>query len=332
MLLLTGATGFLGQHLTRELQNRNIPFQALSRRALSPQLSRARSQVHGEGEKSIDWVPGDVNDPESLVEAFTGITTVIHAAAKVSFQYEDRDELLLVNGEGTANVVNAALEAGVRHVVYVSSVSVLNRAPDGPVVTLADRWPAERPNSAYAESKFDAEREIWRGQAEGLSVSVVYPSTIIGPGDFNGSNTPSLWRHAAKERGFYPTGRAGFVAVHDVVDAILYLADQREDGQRLLLNAANLTWKDFLERSAASIGAAPPTRSMPAWQSAFLWPVDKVRTMVTGQKPIITRETHRSTQSDFRYNGSSYESALGKPYRDIYDTIKRVGEAYSRLN
>ena len=318
MILLTGATGFLGKHLTRALLSRAIPFRALTR-------------VPRPEQKSIDWVVGDVNDPEGLLEAMVGIDVIIHAAAVVSFQYEDRDELLLVNGEGTANVVNMALEAGVSHLVHVSSVAVLDRIPGGPTVTLEHRWPSEKPNSAYAESKFDAEREVWRGQAEGLSVSTVYPSTIIGPGDFDGSNTPSLWRHAAKERGFYPSGRAGFVDVRDVVDAIIHLATIREDGRRILLNGENLTWKEFLERAAASINAKPPTRLMPEWQSALLWPVDKVRTWVTGQKPIITRETHRSTQSDFRYDGSSFEEALGKPNRDVRDTIEEVGKRFLLL-
>lgn len=320
MILLTGATGFLGQHLTAELLARGLDFRA---------LTRARPPVQSPGPEAVTWVEGDVNDPESLLEAFQDVEVVIHAAAKVSFQMEDRDELLLVNGEGTANVVNMALEAGVKHLVYVSSVSVLNRVAGGPVVSLEDRWPDEMPNSAYAESKFAAEREVWRGQAEGLSVSAIYPSTIIGSGDFQGGNTPSIWRHAAKERGFYPSGRAGFVAAQDVVDAVIYLATTQEDGQRLLLNAANLTWQDFLTRVAKSIGAKPPGRLMPAWQSAFLWPIDKVRTWVSGKKPIITRETHRSTQSDFRYNGSSYETALKKPYRDIGEVIKEVGQAFT---
>ena len=318
MLLITGATGFLGKHLCRELLARHVRFRALTR-------------VPRTDEKSIDWVTGDVNDPEGLLAALEGIDTIIHAAAVVSFQSEDRDRLMLVNGEGTANVVNMALEAGVGHLVHVSSVAVLDRIPGGPTVTLEHRWPSEKPNSAYAESKFDAEREVWRGQAEGLSVSAVYPSTIIGPGDFSGSNTPSLWRHAAKERGFYPGGRAGFVDVRDVVDAIIHLATRREDGQRILLNGENLTWREFLGRAATSINAAPPTRLMPEWQSALLWPVDKVRTWVTGQKPIITRETHRSTQSDFRYDGSSFEDALGKPNRDVRKTIEEVGRAYLRV-
>ena len=319
MWLVTGATGFLGRHLCRELIAQGKQFRALTR-------------VPRPDQESIDWVVGDVNDPESLLEAMEGIDTIIHAAAVVSFQYEDRDKLLLVNGEGTANVVNMALEAGVEHLVHVSSVAVLDRIPSGPVVTLDHRWPSEKPNSAYAESKFDAEREVWRGQAEGLSVSAVYPSTIIGIGDFTGRNTPSLWRHAAKERGFYPGGRAGFVDVRDVIDAILHLATTREDGKRLLLNGENLTWREFLERAAASIDAQPPTRLMPEWQSALLWPIDKVRTWVTGQKPIITRETHRSTQSDFRYDGTSFEEALGKPNRDVRETIEEVGRAYLKVS
>ena len=323
MILVTGGTGFLGKHLLGEMLRRGLAFRALTRN-----VRAAARGCQGTDLEAVQWVEGDVNDPNSLLDALEGVATIIHAAAMVSFQYDDRDELLLVNGEGTANVVNAALEAGVGHLVHVSSVAVLDRRPGGPTVTLGDRWPAQRPNSAYAESKFAAEREVWRGQAEGLSVSVAYPSTIIGPGDFAGTNTPSLWRHAARERGFYPTGRAGFVDVRDVVDAILHLAQTRQDGQRLLLNAANLKWQDFLTRAAKSINAKPPRRRMPAWQSALLWPVDQVRAWVTGKKPIITRETHHSVQSDFRYDGSTFEEALGRPYRDVLASIEEVGAAY----
>lgn len=319
MILLTGATGFVGSALAEALVAAERPFVALVRDSSDTGLLT---------KLGIEFRVGDVNDPQSLLEAFSGIDTIIHTAALVSFQPEDHDDMLKINGEGSANVVNMALEAGVRRLIHLSSVAALNRRDGGPVVTLADRWPDSRPNTSYGESKFAAEREVWRGQAEGLEVSVVYPSLIIGPGDFQGHNTPSLWRMAAKERGFYPQGTTGLVALADVVAALLTVLERDTDGDRFLLNAANMPWKEILERIAKSIGKKPPTLSVASWQSALLWPLEKVRAKLAGGKPLITRESHRNVQANFRYDGSGFENLTGKAYQDIGTVIEKIGKDY----
>ncbi|MEM6772236.1 MAG: NAD-dependent epimerase/dehydratase family protein, partial [Bacteroidota bacterium] len=276
----------------------------------------------------VDLRYGDVNDPNSLLAAMQGVDTIIHTAAVVSFLPSERDLMLKVNGEGTANVVNMALEAGVRRLIHLSSVAALNRVDGGPVVTLADRWPAERPNTSYGESKFAAEREAWRGQAEGLEVAVLYPSLILGQGDFSGHNTTALWRMVAKERSFFPEGMTGVVSLADVVSATLEVLRRNKDGDRFLLNATNLSWEQLLTRIARSIDAKPPTVRMPAWQSAFLWPVEALRAKLSGSRPLITRESHRNVQASFRYDGSAYSKATGNAYRDIGTVIAEIGKKY----
>ena len=327
-ILLTGATGFLGGYLARGLAEH---FRGAERRCRV--LIRESSDLTALGDLPEGWetTTGDLNDPESLLDALNGIDTIIHAAALVSFQPEDRERMQFINGEGTANLVNMALEAGTRRLIHLSSVAVLNRRSGGPVVTPADRWPEEKPNSSYAESKFAAEREVWRGQAEGLSVAALYPSTILGAGNFKGHNTPALWRMAASGRNIYPDGSAGFVAVEDVVDATLFALDRDIDGDRFLLNAANLSWKEVQRMIAESIGAKAPTYRMPAWQSAMLWPLEGLRAKLVGKRPLITRETHHNVQSSFKYDGSAYVEASGRAYRDIDEVINKVGRLYRRL-
>lgn len=321
MLLITGATGYFGRHLTTALAASGRSFTALVR-----EESDTTALVHlGE---ACTLVEGDVNDPESLLEAFRGVDTIIHAAAFVSFQSADQSAMQLVNGEGTANVVNMALEAGVRKVIHLSSVAVLNRRDGGPVVTLKDRWPETRPNTSYAESKFAAEREVWRGQAEGLEVAVLYPTHMIGTGNWEHDHAPKLWRMASRERGFYPTGTTGFVDVRDVADAAIAVLDRNQDGDRFLLNAANMSWQEAMTKIAKSIGAKPPTLSVSAWQSGLLWPIEMLRASLAGTKPIITRESHQNVQADFRYDGSAYQETTGKIYRDINKTIQYIGEQY----
>ena len=319
MILLTGATGFVGSAIAKALLAEQTPFVVLVRKS---------SDTTSLTEAGVELRYGDVNDPNSLLDAMKGVETVIHTAAVVSFLPQDRDLMMKVNGEGTANVVNMALEAGVRRLIHLSSVAALNRVDGGPVVTLADRWPAERPNTSYGESKFAAEREAWRGQAEGLEVAALYPSLILGAGDFSGHNTPALWRMAAKERGFFPAGSTGVVGLSDVVAATLQVLRRDQDGDRFLLNADNTRWQDLLAAIADSIGVEAPTREVPAWQSAFLWPIESLRAKLSGGRPLITKESHRNVQAAFRYDGSAYVSETGNQYRDIGTVIAEVGQAY----
>ena len=320
MLLLTGATGYLGRRIASDLAQSGVPFRALVRTTSDRSALPAAAEV----------VTGDLNDPASLLDACRGVDTILHTAALVSFQTADRERLLFVNGEGTANLVNMALEAGVRRMVHLSSVAVLNRRDGGPVVTINQRWPENRPNTSYAESKFVAEREVWRGQAEGLQVSVLYPTHMLGAGDWEHEHAPALWRMAAAERGFYPTGTSGFLDVLDVVDAVRFVLEEDTDGDRLLLNAVNWSWQEVMTRIAESINAKPPSVRFAPWQSALLWPVELLRSKFTGKKPLITRESHRNVQATFRYDGSAYAERSGRAYRDVEATIRRVGEAYLR--
>lgn len=321
MILLTGATGFLGLPIARRLAEANKPFRALLREHSNDGEIRKLGA-------NCEIVYGDLNDPDALLKACTGVDTIIHTAAMVSYQSVDRDRLLFVNGEGTANLVNMALEAAVGRFIHLSSVAVLNRIDGGPITTLKDRWPEERPNSSYAESKFAAEREVWRGQAEGLSVAVLYPSTILGIGNWQGENTPAFWRLAAQERNFYPMGTAGFVDLRDVVDATLFVLERNVDSDRFLLNGANMSWRDLLTRIARSIQVNPPTRSMPAWQSALLWPLEGLRARIMGRKPLITKETHRKVQANYHYDGNLYAEVSSSPYRDLNKTIEEIGNAF----
>ncbi|MTB53226.1 NAD-dependent epimerase/dehydratase family protein [Lewinella sp. W8] len=324
MILLTGATGFLGSHLAPALAARGREWAALVRE------DSDRSELLRLSNPPV-FREGDLLDPQSLFEAFSGVEVVIHAAAMVSYRTADRDELLRVNGEGTANLVNMALEAGVRRLVYVSSVAALNREQKpGHLITLKDRWPEKRPPTSYAESKFAAEREVWRGQAEGLSVAVLYPSVMLGAGDWSGHNTPALWRMAASGRRVYPEGTNGFVDVRDVADAVLEVVHRDRNGDRFLLNAENLSWGEVQGLIARSIDQAPPSIKLRPWQSALLWPLEQVRAGLRNERPLITREVHRNVQAKYQYDGSDYPRETGKGYRDVRQTIQEIGEAFLR--
>ena len=211
--MITGATGFAGSYVLRTLLEAGYT----SLRAL--RRSTSRMDLVDDLAGRVQWYEGDLRDVFDLEAAMEGVDTVIHCAALVSFNPRDRDRLLKINRDGTANVVNAALTQGVRRLIYMSSVAALGKEEGDKQVTERTKWEPNPSNTNYAISKFQAEREAWRGQAEGLSVACVYPTIILGAG-FWDVGSAKMIAHADRGGTFYPGGATGVVDVRDVAQAV----------------------------------------------------------------------------------------------------------------
>ena len=164
----------------------------------------------------------EVLDVVSLEDAMEGVSAVIHAAAIVSFDQKDRNRMYQVNVEGTANVVNCAIESGVTRMIHVSSVAALGRTTKAGVVTEEKKWEENSSNTHYAISKHHAEMHVYRGFAEGLEGVVINPSTILGYGDWHQSSC-AIFKNAYKGFAWYTKGINGFVGVEDVAEATVQL-------------------------------------------------------------------------------------------------------------
>src|SRR4051812_5685090 len=175
MVLVTGGTGFLGAYIIKELVEKGYAVRAIRREG-----SKLPFYVPENVLSAVEWVEGDVLDVMSLEDAMEGVDTIVHAAAVVSFYKSQHAKMLKVNVEGTANVVNVALERGVKRIVHISSVAALGRALDGETVTEDKKWSDDKLNSGYALSKYRAEVEVWRGISEGLEGVILNPSIILG--------------------------------------------------------------------------------------------------------------------------------------------------------
>ena len=181
MILVTGATGFLGAELIHQLTAQGTKLRAVKREhSIIPATIRDNALV--------EWVTADINDFSDLEDAFLGIEQVYHCAAMISFDPRDKAKLLKINIEGTSNVVNLCVAYNAR-LVHVSSVAALGNPKKGAtLITEADFWEYDARSHSYAISKYEAEMEVWRGIAEGLDAVIVNPSVIIGAGDgFEGS-------------------------------------------------------------------------------------------------------------------------------------------------
>jgi nucleoside-diphosphate-sugar epimerase len=326
MILVTGATGLVGSHLTYELLRSGQQVRALKRPDSSMDMLKKVLRLYSDRPdellSNLEWVEGDILDIFSLEEAMEGVEVVYHCAALVSFLPGDKKRLIRINTEGTANVVNAALEKKVRKLCHVSSIAALGRPEDQD--ELIDEnlvWKTSRNNSVYAISKYGAEREVWRGTAEGLDAVIVNPSIILGvAGDTRGSSRifNTVWEGLK----FYPPGRNGFVDVRDVARAMILLMNSDICNKRYILNVDNIPYKRLFDLIAAEMGKAGPTVKVSPLMSGLAWRIEKLRSMVTGIKPLITRETAHTAVQYYEYSNEKIKKELGFEFTPIEETIR----------
>ena len=162
---------------------------------------RRNSSQNTAYESSLDWKECDILDISSLIDVLKGAEVVVHCAALVSFNPRDKEKLHAINVEGTRNVVNACLIAGVRRLIHISSVAALGRQKGIQTISEDSKWIDSNLNSDYAETKYLAELEVYRGLEEGLAMDIVNPSIILSRSNWNRSSS-QLFKYAWAERPF----------------------------------------------------------------------------------------------------------------------------------
>jgi dihydroflavonol-4-reductase len=282
MILVTGGSGLVGGCLLETLVRQNHPVRAIYRGAIPVLKNNAHEKV--------EWVKTDILDVAGLEEAMRGVTHLYHAAAIVSFNPRRRAELLKINTEGTANVVNMALEAGVKKMVHVSSVAALGRIREGQLINESMNWTPETSNSVYGQSKYLGEMEVWRGIGEGLEAVIVNPAMILGAADWNKSST-KIFKSVYDEFPWCTDGTTGWVDVEDVVKAMIQLMNSTISGERFILSAETRSFKDVFTLMARAFGKKPPHRRVTPFLAGLVWRLEALKSRFTGKDPLLTRET-----------------------------------------
>jgi dihydroflavonol-4-reductase len=324
MVLVTGGTGFLGGYIIKELVNKGIPVRAIRRSNNLP------SFIPDSILNQVDWMEADILDLVGLEEAMEGIDTIIHSAAKVSFNGRHRQEMFRINIDGTANVVNLAIEKNIQYFVHVSSVAALGRKTDGAIVTEEKQWEDSKINTNYAISKYQAEMEVWRGIAEGLRAVIVNPSTILGYGNWNSSSC-AIFKTAYTEFPWYTSGINGFVDVEDVAKVIVMLAQKNIWGERFILNADNWTFRQLLTTIADGFGKKHPSMHATPAIGSIAWRLEKFKKFFSGKPPLLTSESARIAQSRTFFDNRKILSALSDfSFTPLQQTISKACENYLR--
>ncbi|MFN3530398.1 MAG: SDR family NAD(P)-dependent oxidoreductase [Bacteroidia bacterium] len=319
MILVTGATGFVGEHLVSQLLETGATIRVLCR-------NTARLGQHGilspAAISALEIVQGDVTDYFSIEQALNGIETIFHCAAFISYDPREREAMFAVNIRGTANVVNAALHLDVKRLVHVSSIAALGQAAEpGLLIDEQASWKTDKNNSNYAISKFYSEMEVWRGMEEGLEVIVVNPSVILGPGKVeSGSN--QLFRKVYEGLRFYSPGATGFVDVRDVAKAMIMLHQQQLTGKRFILNAHNLSYKKLFDGMAAVFNKKPVRWRARKWMGSLAWRTNAFWSKIIGKRIFISRETMRSAFAHKKFGGTAICEVLPQfSYHPLQSTL-----------
>lgn len=311
-ILITGITGLVGSELAR----------AFSTLGTIHGLKRGGSDLSALGLQGlpIHWHEGDILDFNSLLEAMEGIDLVIHSAGKVSFLPKDDKSLFQVNHQGTAQVVNALLAAGVPKLVYVSSVAALGQVPEQEEYDETSTWVDGPDQTAYALSKYRAELEVWRGEQEGLQVLVLNPALVLGKLAYARSSG-ALYQLVLKGTPFFPTGNLNYIDVRDVAAITRALVEKEAWGERFVLSKESIPYQTFFQQAAQAFGGSVPKRSLPNGLISWGFPILKTLAWVIGKNLPMTASVARNAQRKTRYSNQKVERYLQFRYRELQDTL-----------
>lgn len=282
----------------------------------------------GPAAETVEHAVGDVTHGRDLYEAMAGVDRVYHVAGKVSFSQRDREAVRRVNVRGTANVVNAALEADVHRLVHTSSIAAVGRSSstDG-VIDETTPWQGGSSRSAYARSKRQAELEVHRGIAEGLDAVIVNPSLVFGVGR---SRTNTRRIVDAVRTGWLPAvppGGTNVVDVRDVAAGHRQAMKKGDKGRRYLLAGENLSWQAVIGTLADAFGVDPPRFAAPSSLLKAGAIVAEAVARLTYTNPVLTRSTARTASRTYRFDNTRARSELGCSFRPFRETADHIAHA-----
>ena len=321
MVLVTGGTGLVGSHLIYDLLCKGYSVKALIRENSNKDaVLKTFSYYTVNAEElfaQITWVKGDVLDIPSLEEALIGVDKVYHTAGFVSFRRGDKRQVLETNIDGTANVVNLCLDKGIEKLCFVSSIASLGACSNGIPVTEEQMWKPTKNEASYSLSKFKSEMEVWRGITEGLNAIIVNPSVILGPGNWE-KGSALLFSKVAKGFAFYTNGVTGVVDVRDVTKAMVSLMESNITGERFIVSAENISYRDLFTKIAESLCVKPPY----IYVSHFLTSVAAFFSFTISRKAMDI--AHKKSY----YSAEKLQKALNFKYLPLSQTISDIAAIY----
>lgn len=315
MIFLTGATGLVGSFICRKIIQEGYPVKAMKR------SSSDLSLLH-DIKDQIEWVEADLLDILSLKQAMEGCTKIVHSAGLVSYHKQDAELLYKINVEGTANLVNAAVSQKIQQLVHISSVAAIGRSSKQDVIDENFKWSEADEHTAYGQSKYQAELEVFRGAMEGLEVVVLNPALVLGPGPLDRSSA-QIFNYVKEEKSFYPEGLMNYVDARDLASiAAAALQGKLPEGERFIISAGFIPYKTFFEQVASVMQKKAPFIRANSYLLQIAYILETIRAKVKGKKPLITRETLKLSKQRLKFNNTKIKQALDYQFIPLEETIR----------
>ena len=303
--LVTGATGFIGSSILRELLAQGYQVRA---------LVREQSDTRNLDGLDIEVAFGDITNADSLVPALRGCTHLFHAAALYSFWVKERALLYKVNVDGTRNVLQAAIEAGIDRVVYTSSVAAL-AVPVGKIPT-TEETPVDFTQIVgdYKKSKYYAEQVALEYARDGLPVVIVNPSFPVGPRDIKPTPTgQTILDFLNRKLPAYVETGVNVVDVEDVAVGHLLAAERGKIGHRYILGGTDMTMGQLLQTLSGITDLPAPRVRLPYLPILGLSYLNAAYCRLTMATPRMTPETIRMSRHHMYYDPTKAIRELGFP-------------------
>ena len=318
--LVTGASGFLGSHVTRQLVERGENVRV---------LLRASSNNRAIADLPLEYVTGDLRDSASLERALTGVTRVFHVAADYRLWAKRKQDIYDSNVGGTRNLLEAAKRAGVSQFIYTSTVATI--AVDRP------EHPSEFTDAKleemvghYKRSKWQAERLVLDSAKQGFPATVAMPTTPVGPWDWKPTPTGKIILDFlnGKMPGYVETG-LNFVGVEDCAAGHLLISDKGRIGERYLLGAENLTLKEMLDTLAKITGLSAPKLKIPHGLALGVAYANTIFSRLLGREPGIPVEGVRIAQHMMFVDAKRAQKELGFKPGSVAAALERAVRWYA---
>jgi nucleoside-diphosphate-sugar epimerase len=312
MILVTGGSGLLGKELITQLLAEGKKVTAIYNKTL---LHDFNSPLFTQHQCNIL----DVIGLEELMQQ--DIEQVYHCAAIITYDPKRKKELFKTNVEGTANVVNASLNAGIKKMVHVSSIAALSKRKEGLPITEETSWSEDNTFSNYGQSKYSGELEVWRGVGEGLNAVIVNPSVVLGAGDWTGGSS-QIFKTYYENFPWYTDGITGFVDVRDVAAIMIQLMDSDISSERFIVSAENKSYQQIFNLIAAGFNKKLPYKKVTPLLAKIIWRFEAFKSRFTGKAPLVTKETAAAALEKVYFDNTKLKKFLPQfSYRSIEEAI-----------
>lgn len=322
MILVTGATGFLGSEVAKQLVKQGNHIRCTKRStSKTPTLLTALYE-------HIEWVEADLLDIFALENALDGITQVYNCAAWVSLKQADKEPMINTNVTGTGNLVNLCQQNNIR-LVHVSSVAAVGEAKPGELINEKHHLDQATEHDGYAISKLESEMEVWRGIAEGLNAVIVNPSIIIGA-NAGTEGSGALFETVRKGLKFYTSGSMGFVDAEDVAKCMIDLMNSDIHSKRFIISAENRDYKQLTGEIAQCFGINPPATLAKPWVMELAWRGAALAAFITRNAPAIDKVSAKAASLARDFDNGKIKKAIGIEFKPLSVSIKEVCAALAK--